>query len=314
MSGSSQASDLYARMGFIKNQDGTITRDPTKPRGVRAPATPDPFPQVISKDFVVNHSKSTWMRVYVPTTAPYGGVSPKKLPLVVYYHGGGFIGQGFDLEPVHDFCNRLALQSNAVIASASYRLAPEFKLPAAYDDGEDALIWIKYSADEEWIKSYADISNVFLMGSNAGGNLAYNVWLRPAVRELAPLRIRGLILHDPFFGGEKRCKSEIRNVNDKFLPPILTDIWWNLCLPDGADRDHKYSNPTVGDDMEKIGRLGWKAMVTGKVEGRALIDRQRDVAKLMKEKGVDVVEGFTDDDVLASIRTFIYSSAQLRFF
>ncbi|CAN7004684.1 unnamed protein product [Brassica oleracea var. botrytis] len=226
------------------------------------------------------------MRLYVPTAALNGG-SSEKLPLVVYYHGGGFATGSVDFYPHHDFCNLMARELNAVFASPSYRLAPD-------------------SDDDEWIKSYADLSNVFLMGTGSGGNLAYNVGLRAA--------------NLPFFGGEERCESEI-NVN---FPHILSDACWQLCLPVGANRDHEYSNPTVGDgpkQMEKIGRLGrnWKVVVIGR-ERHRLIDRHRDVAKLM-DQGVDVTEHFTDGDVhgaelvnqgettLACIRSIIYSSS-----
>ncbi|CAN7125784.1 unnamed protein product [Brassica rapa subsp. narinosa] len=242
----------------INNPDGSITSVPT--RFPYVPATPEPSPQnpVVSKDITVNRSKSTWMRLYVPTAALNGGVSSEKLPLVVYYHGGGFATGSVDFYPHHDFCNLMARELNAVFASPSYRLAPVSRLPAAYDDGVDA----------------------------------------PAVfADLSPLRIRGMILHQPFFGGEERCESET-NVN---FPHILSDACWHLCLPVGANRDHEYSNPTVGDgpkQMEKIGRLGrnWKVVVIGR-ERHRLIDRHRDVAKLMKDQGVDVTEHFTDGDV-----------------
>ncbi|XP_022576278.2 probable carboxylesterase 120 [Brassica napus] len=266
----------------INNPDVSITSVPT--RFPYVPATPEPSPQnpVVSKDITVNRSKSTWMRLYVPTAALNGGVSSEKLPLVVYYHGGGFATGSVDFYPHHDFCNLMARELNAVFASPSYRLAPVNRLPAAYDDGVDA----------------------------------------PAVfADLSPLRIRGMILHQPFFGGEERCESET-NVN---FPHILSDACWHLCLPVGANRDHEYSNPTVGDgpkQMEKIGRLGrnWKVVVIGR-ERHRLIDRHRDVAKLMKDQGVDVTEHFTDGDVhgaelvnqgettLACIRSIIYSSS-----
>ncbi|KAJ4887754.1 putative carboxylesterase 120 [Raphanus sativus] len=248
------------------------------------------------------------MRLYVPT-ASLLRPSKKKLPLVVYYHGGGFVTGSVDFKPFHDFCNLMARELNAVVASPSYRLAPEHRLPAAYHDGVDALLFIRTS-DDEWIKSHADLSNVFLMGTSSGGNLAYNVGVR-ATNLLDPLHISGLILHHPFFG----CEPAV----------AVGDVCWELCLPVGANRDHEYSNPTMGDGpdyMEIIGQLGWKVMVCGG-GGDPLIDRQRDVAKVMKEKGVDVVERFTDGDVhgaelgdpsksatlFASIRSFISSSA-----
>lgn len=218
----------------------------------------------------------------------------------------------------------MARDLNAVVASPSYRLAPEHRLPAAYDDGAEALEWIRNS-DEEWIKSRADLSNVFLMGTSAGGNLAYNVGMRSAAAsDLSPLQIRGMILHHPFFGGEERSGSEMRLANDQVCPPIVSDVFWHLSLPVGVDRDHEYSNPTVGDGLEKIGGLRWRVMVVGGEED-PMVDRQRDVAKLMKRKGVEVVEMFNDGDVhgaeigdpskrkplFASIGKFISSSAAL---
>ncbi|KAL0792254.1 hypothetical protein Bca101_063631 [Brassica carinata] len=322
MSEPSPAFDPYAHIGIVKNPDGSITRDPT--RFPYASAAPDPSPQnaVVSKDITVNHSNSTWMRLYVPTSKLNDSVS--KLPLVVYYHGGGFVICSVDFKPFHDFCNLMARELNAVVASPSYRLAPEHRLPAAYDDGADALTFIGNSGDE-WITSHADLSRTFLAGTSAGGNLAYNAGLRSSAvaGDLTPLRIRGLILHHPFYGGEERCESEIRHADDRVFPPSAGDVCWELCLPVGANRDHVYSNPTVGDgpeQMEMIGRLGWKVMMSGGGVD-PMIDRQRDVAKLMKEKGVDVVERFTDGDVhgaelgdpaksmtlFASIRSLIYS-------
>ncbi|CAN7024511.1 unnamed protein product [Brassica oleracea var. botrytis] len=324
MSEPTPISDPYAYLNIVKNPDGSITRDLTK--FPCTPATPDPSPQtpVVSKDVSVNKSKSTWMRLYAPSSTLNDTVPSQKLPLIVYYHGGGFVLCSVDLQVFHGFCSDMARDLNAIVASPSYRLAPEHRLPAAYDDGAEALEWIRNS-DEEWIKSRADLSNVFLMGTSAGGNLAYNVGMRSAAAsDLSPLQIRGMILHHPFFGGEERSGSEMRLANDQVCPPIVSDVFWDLSLPVGVDRDHEYSNPTVGDGLEKIGGLRWRVMVVGGEED-PMVDRQRDVAKLMKRKGVEVVEMFNDGDVhgaeigdpskrkplFASIGKFISSSAAL---
>ncbi|EOA13701.1 hypothetical protein CARUB_v10026772mg [Capsella rubella] len=321
------SADPYAYLNMVRNPDGSVTR--LLNNLPCAAATPDPSPQnpAVSKDVPVNQSKSTWLRLYVPSSAVIDGVSSKKLPVVVYYHGGGFVICSVDLQLFHDFCSEMARELNAVVVSPSYRLAPEHRLPAAYEDGTEALEWIKNS-DDEWIKSYADLSNVYLMGTSAGGNLAYNVGLRSvdSVSELSPLQIRGFILHHSFFGAKERCESEIKLANDQVCPPAVTDVMWDLCLPIGVDRDHEYSNPTVGDgseNLEKFGRLGWKVMSIGG-ELDPMIDRQRDVAKLMRKKGVDVAEQYIDGAVhgaeikdaskrknmFVSIASFISSSAQ----
>ncbi|CAH8369436.1 unnamed protein product [Eruca vesicaria subsp. sativa] len=231
---------------------------------------PSPLPQVVSKDILLDHSKSSWMRLYVPTTALNGGVASKKLPLVVYFNGGGFTSRSaVESEIFTLVVGGIAREINVVVASPSYRLNPENKLPAAYEDGVEAVEWLRNKSEEdEWLKSYADLSNVFLMGTGTGGNVAYNVGLRFTEKDLTPLSIRGLILESPLFSGEELFPS----------------------------------------NMKKIGRLEWKVMVTG-VRGDPLMDSQRDVAKLMKEKGVDVVERFDGGDLFTSVRSFIYSSA-----
>ncbi|KAK4337926.1 hypothetical protein RND71_042413 [Anisodus tanguticus] len=86
------------------------------------------------------------------------------------------------------------------------------------------------------------------MGTSARGNIAYNLGLHAAAYwdNLKPLEIKGLILNQPFFGGKERTQSEAKYANDKILPPIVSDVMFGLGLLEGVDRDHEYSNPTVG--------------------------------------------------------------------
>lgn len=136
------------------------------------------------------------------------------------------------------------------------------------------------------------------MGSSAGGNIAYFAGLRVAhddVARLEPLKIKGLILVQPFFGGVHRTRSEVRRVDDKRLSMCIADLLWKLSLPLGVDRDYGYCNPTVGDGprrVERIGRLGWRVLVTG-TGGDPLVDRQKRFVKMMRERKVKVVGHFT---------------------
>lgn len=186
----------------------------------------------------------------------------------------------------------MALELQAVIVSVDYRLAPENRLPAAYGDAMEALHWIR-TTQEEWLIRYADFGTCFLMGSSSGGNLAYRTGLR-AADDLEPLKIRGLILHQPFFGGSRKVESELRLVNDPVLFPGVSDLMWGLALPIGADLDHEYCNPTADKGskvLDKVVSVGWRVLVTG-CDGDPLIDRQIGLVKLMEEKGVKVVSKF----------------------
>lgn len=292
--------DPYKHLQITLNPDGSITRNPN--RFQNTPANPDPCPRtsVLSKDIPINASKVTWMRLFLPRSALDHNASSmvnKKLPLVIYFHGGGFIHCSAGNTIFHQFCSDIAGEISVVVASVEYRLAPEHRLPAAYDDAMEALYSVG-ATSEEWLIRYADLSTSYLMGTSAGSNIAYHVGLRLAEShcDLAPVRIRGLILHNTFFGGTQRTESECRVVNDALLPPGVSDLLWELSLPVGADRDHGYCNPTTKGGstvLDKIRAVGWRYLITG-CRGDPLIDRQVAVARLLEGRGVSVESHFVD--------------------
>ena len=282
------------------NHDGTITRLYEFPTTPAAPDHNGSSP-VITKDFIINPNHNTWLRIFLPRQAldNHSSINTSKLPLIVYYHGGGFILLSAASTIHHEFCSNMAIQLAAVVVSVEYRLAPEHLLPAAYDDAVEALHWIK-STHEKMLLDFVDYSKCFLMGSSAGGNVAYEVGLRAsiAVDDFHPLKIKGLLLHHPFFGGSTRTGSELRLVNDQILPQSATDLMWKLSLPIGVDRDHEYCNPTVGggsNHCDKIKELGWWVLVVG-CDGDPLIDRQVELVEMLKKRGVQVEAQFSEGD------------------
>jgi acetyl esterase len=98
------------------------------------------------------------IRIYRP--------GPPGLPLLVYYHGGGWVIGSIES---HDgFCAELAADARCTLVSVGYRMAPEDRFPAAVDDALDAFRWVRAGAGELG----GDPARVAVGGDSAGGNLA----------------------------------------------------------------------------------------------------------------------------------------------
>jgi acetyl esterase/lipase len=102
------------------------------------------------------------IRVYTPK-----GSGP--FPVVVYYHGGGWVIA--DLDTYDASPRAIANLANAVVVSSHYRQGPEHKFPAAHEDAFTAYRWVLANANT--LKG--DSSRVAVMGESAGGNLAASV-------------------------------------------------------------------------------------------------------------------------------------------
>ncbi|KAL6580056.1 hypothetical protein OROMI_008080 [Orobanche minor] len=275
--------DAYKFLNLVPHPDGSLTRINRFPI---VPAVPEIDPAdptagaiALSRDIPLNPRHKTYIRLFRPRNVP----AETKLPLIIYFHGGGF--------------------SPALVASVEYRLTPEHRLPAAYEDAMEAINWAKTqalaAAEEDgacdpWIKELADFSKIFLMGCSAGGNIVYHAALRALALDLEPLKIVALIINQPFFGGLLRTQSETEyGASDPVIPLHATDLMWSLALPVGADRQHEYCDPfTIGSHRENIGLLPL-SMVRA-YEGDILIDRQKGFARMLAALGVHVVPQFVD--------------------
>ena len=90
----------------------------------------------------------------------------QQLPLLVYYHGGGWVLG--NLQSIHGVTASLAARSGCAVLSVDYRLAPEHPFPAAVEDAMAALVWASDSAEQLSI----DKTRIAVGGDSAGGNLA----------------------------------------------------------------------------------------------------------------------------------------------
>jgi acetyl esterase/lipase len=104
------------------------------------------------------------VRVYAPVGP--GGVGSGPRPLVVYFHGGGFVFGG-GLRMGDWICSQVAVNVGAVVVGVDYRLAPTHRFPAAVEDSYAALVWAAKNAAELGAEG-----PIGVLGESAGGNLS----------------------------------------------------------------------------------------------------------------------------------------------
>ncbi|KAL3650708.1 hypothetical protein CASFOL_007111 [Castilleja foliolosa] len=222
------------------------------------------------KDVTIDPSKPITARIFLPST---NSKPLPQLPVLVYFHGGGFCIGTTTWLGYHVFLGNLSSTAKAIVLSIDYRLAPENKLPVAYDDCFAALEWLG-SSSEPWLER-ADLTRVFLSGDSAGGNIAHQVVIRYGKTNIPKVGIKGLLPIHPFFGSTTRTKLELADGSSDEV--AMNDMFWKLSLPDGTDRDYYGCNFEKGD-----GATEWRRFPAVMVFVAGL--------DFLKERGVMYVE------------------------
>ncbi|QLL06030.1 alpha/beta hydrolase [Mycobacterium vicinigordonae] len=124
----------------------------------------------------------------------YRGGGTGALPLVIYAHGGAFVTGNLDTDHAH--CVELASDSDTLVVSVDYRLAPEHPAPAALSDVEAAL----YYAVEHAAALNADASRIAVMGRDAGAALVAGLAQRTFDDEGPKILVQ--ILHQPMLDSD----------------------------------------------------------------------------------------------------------------
>ncbi|TVU21772.1 hypothetical protein EJB05_31431, partial [Eragrostis curvula] len=231
---------------------GTIIR--SDPAVLGSPESFPDVPGVQWEDVVYATEHGGKLRVYRPAAS----AAAEKLPVIVYFHSGGFCLGTFEQPNFHSGCLRLASELPAVVLAADYRLAPEHRLPAALDDGAAALSWLRGQAlhgagAHLWLAESADFTKVFVAGESSGANIAHHVAVRHGSGQLAldPLLVSGHVLVTPFFGGAERTATEAEPPAGGWFTLEASDKMWRLSLPAGATRDYPVANP-FGPDSPSL--------------------------------------------------------------
>ena len=172
-------------------------------------------------------------RLYVPTTA-----APEPAPLLVFFHGGGFMYGGLDS---HDAtCRLLAEQAGVRVLAVDYRLAPEHAFPAAHDDALAAYRWVVQHA----ASLGADPQRLAVGGDSAGGTLAAATAIA-AAQEGLPLAFQLLVY--PAVDARRATRSLELFSQGFYLTSEFMDLANESYVPVVAERDDIRISPLRHD-------------------------------------------------------------------
>jgi len=208
------------------------------------------------------------VRVYSPE-----GSGP--FPLLMFFHGGGFVL--CSLETHDELCRALCRDTEAVVVSVDYRLAPEARYPAAADDCYAALAWCAQNAAELG----ADGSRIALAGDSAGGNLAAVTALR--ARDLGGPALRHQSLIYPATSCAFDTDSYRDNAEGYFLTADAMRWFWSHYLQDMSQAEEPYACP---DKAASLGGLPPATVITAEYD--PLRDEAEVYARKLREAGVAV--------------------------
>jgi acetyl esterase/lipase len=199
-------------------------------------------------------------RVYKPE----GARGP--LPIVVFYHGGGWVIA--DLDTYEASAMALAKKANAAVVSVEYRHAPEHKFPAAHEDAIAAYSWVLKNA-----QSFGgDPTRVAVAGESAGGNLAANVAI--AAREGKFQQPAHMLLIYPVAGTDMTTASYKENANA--IPLSKQAMEWFAKNTVQSEQDLK--DPRLNLVEANLKDLPDATVITAEIdpllsEGKALADK-----------------------------------------
>lgn len=171
-----------------------------------------PDASVVTRDLTYPTGGATQaVRVYKPA-----GATANNLPVVVYYHGGGWVIADLD---VYDATPRsMAKNLNAIVVSVEYRKGPENKAPAFWDDANAAYRWVLQNA-ASW---GGDPMNIAVAGESAGGNLAMNVAI--AARDGGWTQPKAILAVYPIANADPQLPSKMENTAS--LPLRAATLGW----------------------------------------------------------------------------------------
>ncbi|KAJ5196840.1 hypothetical protein N7449_007319 [Penicillium cf. viridicatum] len=193
-----------------------------------------------TQDITVQRRATEGPAVPIRCFTPKGQAPPGGWPVMLYFHGGGWVLGNIDTENV--VCSNLCVRGNCVVITVDYRLAPEDRWPAAVHDCWEALLWL--IADGPSALS-VDVSKLATGGSSAGGNLAA-IMTHKALTLSPPVHFQAQLLSVPVTDNTATVENNESYRRYERTPalPALKMYWYrDHYVPNDVDRTNPESSP-----------------------------------------------------------------------
>jgi acetyl esterase len=180
------------------------------------------------------------MRLY----RPVGTDASTILPVLVYFHGGGWVIG--DLETHDTLCRAFANASGCAVIAVDYRLAPENRFPKAVDDAFAATEWVFAHATDLQL----DGSRLAVGGDSAGGNLAAVVAI--VARDNGNLPIAFQMLIYPATDQHRTAPSHTENGMGYLLTKETMDYFSGHYITDTTQYRDWRASPLLHPDLTRL--------------------------------------------------------------
>lgn len=210
------------------------------------------------------------IRIYTPE-----GQGP--FPVLVFFHGGGWVIG--DLDTHDSICRLLTRSAGCITVSVDYRLAPEYKYPAARDDCYAATKWVAENAET----INGDPQRLAVGGDSSGGNLAAVVALM--ARDQGEPHLAYQLLITPVTDYYKPgTPSYQENAEGYFLTRDDMVWFWNHYVSSEEEARHPYASPLQAENL-----YGLPPAMIITAEFDPVRDEGERYAARLKDAGVSVV-------------------------
>jgi acetyl esterase len=231
----------------------------------------------VADGFIPSQAGPIPVRHYAPagSTSASAGTGPR--PMVVFFHGGGFVFGSIDGYYDH-VCRVICSQAECHVMSVAYRLAPENKFPAATEDCWAAVQW----AHAHGHSLGADPNRILVAGGSAGANLAAVTALR-ARDESWPALI-GQLLFYPLTDFHRPPTRSMLAYEEGYYLTRADIVWfWEQYIASDRDALNPYAAPLQAKSLN-----GLPAALVITAEYDPLRDEGERYAARLRESGVRV--------------------------